>query len=291
METDGPRVILGLGTGRCGTHSLMGLLNRQPEASFTHEDLPHLPWDRRPGNSGIADRLRRFRETRPGRHVGDISTFYLPYAEEAIALDPRIRMICLERPRDEFVASFVRWLDTLHPLPTDNWSRHPAPGFEPDPFWSRIFPKYEVSDREAGLRLYWDEYRARAAELAARYLRQFRIFATEAFNSPSDVREILSFAGIPRELQVIEAGVRGGRSDRVAIHARRAIATSAPPDDPRQCVVLVPYLDAIHPACEDGLRRWKAGDTRSVAPPSAATPSTGSAEHSRSRPCKTAFAS
>ena len=248
-------VILGLGTGRCGTHSLTDLLNLQTGAEFTHEEWPLLPWNRVAGRPGIGERLRRLRRTRAGRYVGDVASFYLPYAEQAIALDPKLRMICLERPREEVVASFCRWLDTVHPLPTDHWSRSPAPGWYHEPFWSRIFPRYDVSDRGEGIRRYWEDYHQAAAELARRFPQNFRVFPThEALNTDTGVRDLLTFAGIPEDRQVVRVGVAGAGSESTPVHPRRDPATVTDPVDPKRCVVLVPQSAAIVPACERALK-------------------------------------
>jgi len=40
-----PPLIIGLGTGRCGTHSLVDVLNAQDGAAVVHEDKPILHWD------------------------------------------------------------------------------------------------------------------------------------------------------------------------------------------------------------------------------------------------------
>lgn len=247
-------LVVGLGTGRCGTHSLVELLNRQPESAVTHEEFPLLPWRRVPGYPGIAERLRRIRRSRTGRLVGDVASFYLPYAEEAIALDPSIRMICLERPREEVVASFSAWLDAVHPLPTDHWSRVPGPGWHHELFWTRIFPQYDAADRAAGIGLYWDEYHRTAAALAQRFPRQFQVFPTESLNTESGQSALLTFAGIPQSIQVLAPGIRSARAGEVGVHPRRMAPPTADRYDPRRCVVLVPFASAIAPACEAALR-------------------------------------
>ena len=38
------RLVLGIGTGRCGSHALAELLNHQPDANVTHEQPPLLDW-------------------------------------------------------------------------------------------------------------------------------------------------------------------------------------------------------------------------------------------------------
>ncbi|MBW3600963.1 MAG: hypothetical protein KY475_27320, partial [Planctomycetes bacterium] len=109
----GQRLVLGLGTGRCGTHALAQLLDRQGDARVTHEEPPLLPWRRREGQAAITARLARWRRERRERLIGDVASFYLPYVEEALEAEPELRVVCLRRPREEVVASFCRWLDAI----------------------------------------------------------------------------------------------------------------------------------------------------------------------------------
>ena len=249
-------IILGLGSGRCGTHTLAEVLGQQREAHFTHEQPPLLAWRRAPSAPGIRERLDRLRRTRSGPYIGDVASFYLPYAEEAIAAEPGIRMICLERPRDEVVASFGRWLDAIYPIPTDHWSRNPAPGWHQDLYWSRIFPKYDAAGREEAIRLYWEEYHRTAEELASRFPEHFRIFPTAALNDERGLRAILTFAGIPRDQQVIAVGLKRAISESARVHPRRrdAMEAAGRPGDPRRCAVLVPSASDVAPACEEALK-------------------------------------
>src|SRR5262245_55888342 len=102
---DGRRIILGMGSGRCGTRSLAAVLSRQPGTKVTHEAKPLLPW-RNPRSSVIAQRFERMQRAVHDGVVGDVASFYLPYAEMAIAIEPDVRIVCLKRPQDDVVESF-----------------------------------------------------------------------------------------------------------------------------------------------------------------------------------------
>jgi len=66
-----PSIILGIGSGRCGTFSLAHVLNRQPSVEVSHEDPPLLPWRREPGEAVIRERFARFRTVDyPGFYSG-----------------------------------------------------------------------------------------------------------------------------------------------------------------------------------------------------------------------------
>lgn len=144
------KIILGMGTGRCGTLSLAEILNGQPNTQVTHEEPPILPWDHEPNSGIIAKRFARMRRKRDAKFIGDIASFYLPYVEEIIKAEPDVRIVCLKRDKDAVVKSFCRWLDQAHPLPTNHWAKELPPGWHYEPNWSRIFPKYNIQSREEG---------------------------------------------------------------------------------------------------------------------------------------------
>src|SRR5437667_11423287 len=107
------RIILGIGSGRCGTRSLANLLNRQPGTRVTHEEPPRLPW-RIPHARAMAQRLAQIERSRQEQVVGDVALYYLPYVEQAIEHSPDVRILCLKRPREEVIESFCRWIDKVH---------------------------------------------------------------------------------------------------------------------------------------------------------------------------------
>jgi hypothetical protein len=247
------KIILGMGTGRCGTLSLAEILNAQPNTHVTHEEAPLLPWDNERNSGIIAKRFDRMRRKRNAEFIGDIASFYLPYAEEIIKAEPDVRIICLKRAKDAVVKSFCRWLDLVHPLPTNHWAKDLPPGWHYEPNWSRIFPKYDIQSRDAGIARYWDEYNERAEILAKEFPDHLRIVDMEQLNDGAGVSELLSFVGIPKDQQVNQAGHHTHKSSHSPTQpvGNRA---SAHPMDPRKCVILVPYTGSIVPQCEQSLK-------------------------------------
>ena len=97
-------IILGIGTGRCGTGSLARVLNQQPDAVCSYDEPPLLPWKRSDdGQRMLRERFARFRLHAAKGILGDVARFYLPYVEDAIAVEPDVRIVCLRRPREEVV--------------------------------------------------------------------------------------------------------------------------------------------------------------------------------------------
>jgi len=165
-----------MGAGHCGLSLLPQILNTQPGTCVTHEELPWLPWvkgdggrredrgwriedsdgeaadsQRDGGSPGIRERLRRMLATRTEQRVGDVASFYLPYVEEAIEVAPDIRIVCLQRPREEVVAGLRQSLIQPAGDSTNHWAKVPAAGWSHDPSRTFIFPQYEsrISARES----------------------------------------------------------------------------------------------------------------------------------------------
>jgi len=244
-------IVLGIGTGRCGTASLAKILNEQPDAVCSFDEPPRLPWKHADGQRVLRERFARFRLHGKARLLGDCASFYLPYIEDAIAVEPDIRIVCLKRPREEVVASFCQWLDKTMPLPTNHWAERPAPGWHHDPLRTRIYPQYDTPNREEGIRRYWDEYYRRVGELIERFPEHIRLFDTyEALNTEAGQREMLTFVGIPAERQVLSVGTR---VENPPDRRRRPRPLSDNPMDPRRCAVLVPFASSITPPCERSL--------------------------------------
>lgn len=248
-------IVFGIGTGQCGTRGLAVILNGQPGAYITHECLPVLPWRHEFDRPGIRERLNRFRTAWPHRFVGDVASYYLPYVEEAISLDPNVRIVCLERSRDSVILGFCRWLDSVNPLPTNHWSDRPLEGWHHEPIWTRTFPQYKVRNREEGISCYWEEYHMIAGDLARRFPDNVRVFPTESsLSTESGLQALLTFVGIPEDSQNLSMIDWEALDFPTEPHPRRATLATASDNDPRRCVVLVPYSGSILPGCELGLR-------------------------------------
>ena len=248
------RMILVTGSGCCGLVSLLSLLNRQPGTRLTLGEPPLLPWDRAPGDRAIRGRLARLRRTRDAQVIGEAAAFLLPYLEDAVAADPDVRVLALSRPRGEVVACFGRFLDAHNAFPTNHWAAEPGVGWSHDLMWTRTFPQYDTADRAEGIGRYHDDCTRLLAAAAARFPQNVRVFGMrEALDTEAGQRELLDFAGYPREEQVPEVGVRAHRVEP-APPRPQARRTSNHPLDPGRCAVLVPYTGHIYPSCENGLR-------------------------------------
>lgn len=197
-------IVIGLGTGRCGTKSLAVLLNHQPSTAVGHEMRPLLPWDKAGAPQDVRSRFAMLVERYPQvARVGDVGHFYLPYIPDLFEAFENLRVVCLQRDREETIDSFIRWITaTRSGRPVNHWSLD-RDGFESDP-WDRCFPHYPTRDMAQGIGRYWDDYYREAQRLATAFPEQFRIFPTErSLREVDGIRELLDWVGVPRARQCI----------------------------------------------------------------------------------------
>lgn len=171
-------LVIGTGSGRCGTQSLAALF-RLNGLDCTHErHSDRLTYE----GSDLADEIEG----------ADVHLGWIWYAERL--LNRGARIVCLKRDMEETTASWLRKLgdyDHVRKMGTPNR-------------WDKCFPTYKAETKEAALNMYWSHYYDRAKWLE-RY-DDFKVFDTECLNTAHGQREILSFVGIER--QIVKPGLR-----------------------------------------------------------------------------------
>ena len=181
------KIVIGLGSGRCGTMSLAGLLNKQPCSMVTHENLT-MPWNRNPDIHEL-----RFKSllSRDADLTGDVGYYWIIYVEDLLEVRSDTKFICLKRDREEVIESMWNHCRGLNVHPTDDWFM--------------VYPRYNT-DRKTAVGLMWDEYCKLSEFFQSKYPDSFRIFGMDLLNSEDGQREILSFAGI--ENPTLQVGIR-----------------------------------------------------------------------------------
>lgn len=197
------QIVIGLGTGRCGTLSLARLLDRQPNARVQHEpevDNALFEWEAPAVKRAqcVSRQLDEFRKW--GRPlVGAVHYVYLPYARDYIAQDPSVKFVVLKRPRHEVVASYLRKVGGCN-----HWQPR-ADGKQPTR-WERTYPTFcdpGLSKAEA-IGMYWDLYAAEVAVLCQAYPQSVRCYSHEAvLNDAATQEEMLSWLGVDQPNLVV----------------------------------------------------------------------------------------
>ena len=156
--------------------------------------------------SAQAEQLRAAGERVPeSTLVGDVNYAHLPYCADYLRLDSTARVVVLRREREATVGSFFDWTepggDPGTVLSRNHWQtseeQDDAARTQLDE-WDFTFPKLEgaASKREA-IGRYYDEYYARAAELAREFPDRVAFFESPGlFYDRSRLAALLRFLGI-----------------------------------------------------------------------------------------------
>lgn len=201
-STNLPSLIIGLGTGRCGTVSLATLLDAQPNVSVTHESTPLLPWTI--SLRDLDDKLESLMH-RNVRMAGDIAYYYLPYVEHIILRSPDVKFVCLRRAKEEVVRSYM-----VKTEGRNHWMVHDGNDWTLDPKWDPTYPKFNATNKESAVSAYWDTYYEEVERLVKSHPTSVQIFDIEkSLNTAEGVNELLEFVGIPQSDRVLHVGHRG----------------------------------------------------------------------------------
>jgi len=181
------KVVIGFGTGRCGTKSLARFLNKQEGVDISHEGLP-LPFH--PCWGQYFDTLAALM-LRDSPIVGDVSAGWLFYVDRIITDFPDNFIILLDRRNiGEVVESFYFYLSKHENIKRDNgelWGTYPIE--------EAYFSKEAI--RRSVERYVWQQ------RVLQGIYPDIRCVLTKELSSKSKQIGLLNKLGIPREKHVL----------------------------------------------------------------------------------------
>lgn len=186
-------MIIGCGTGRCGSKSLAGLLE------INHELKPLLPWYYR-------ESLYEKKWKQLLKEGGDVSMSYLNYLPKFIE-DHNAKVVCMMRDKQETIDSFMR-----KSARNNHWMNHDGERWEYDPVFDDVFPTMEADSKRDAIADYWDLYYDRAEKLLKKYPDNIAIFNIETLNSKKGQDKIFNFAEIPEDQRNYKVGIKLNKS-------------------------------------------------------------------------------
>ena len=204
------RLLLIVGSGRCGLLSMVNVLNRQPGAKVSCEEPPLLPWR-------ADDRPRLLANASPAGERGAAkASWATPLRSTCRTWRTPGRRTGLARHRPEAagretVASFIRFLDEYNAFPTNHWAEEPGLGRYHDPLWTAVFRNttQPTARKVSG---------ATGTSTTTRWRTLPKSIPTgcvfdmaEAMNTEAGQKAVLDFAGFPEAEQVLAVGTRVSR--------------------------------------------------------------------------------
>lgn len=200
------KLVIGAGSGRCGTTSFAHFLNAQKGAIVSHETFTNrIPWDRA-GQKVYVDKLIRRGQNSKARYFGDVAlqwTNNIPYLVEKGA-----KVVILKRERDDVVRSFLQKSRSRN-----NW-QPPGAGGTPKAPWFNCFPKFDGPSKAEALGQYWDHiYQELVPSSLDKYgSDNILVVYVDALNNERGLKKILDWIGIDPEDQAIKVGIHRNKA-------------------------------------------------------------------------------
>ena len=164
------KMVFGIGSGRCGTHSLQKLLNIQNETKITHElgDKPIMTW----GVNIFEYRLQIEKIKKRKESIkGDVGFYWLPYVELLISKEDA-KIVVLKRDKSETVSSFYK-----KTISRNHWQEHDGKKYRYCR-WDHCFPNMLANTKKEAIEMYWEYYYEEVSKLLKKYPQNLKLWNT-----------------------------------------------------------------------------------------------------------------
>lgn len=200
------QLIIGLGTGRCGTVSLASFLNAQSNTRVIHEGTiggKHHLFHWNGGSDEVITWLETLRQHLRKQRFGDVAYYFLPHVEVILERWPDAKFVVLKRERSATVESYLHKTRGLN-----HWMDHNGSEWWFDPVYDPTYPTLDAPSKKAAVERYWDLYYHRIDTLLTTYPDAFTLHNMHDLNSLEGRREILSFLGYKADEMVLSGSYR-----------------------------------------------------------------------------------
>jgi hypothetical protein len=199
-------VVLGIGSGRCGSTTLSAAFAGLPDACATHENPPRINWD--PINEQVQfhmDRLRRLADYFP--LVFDAAHSWFRVMDRFFAEFPNGKVIGLARDTQPCVQSYLKFQGRGRGS-ANHWAPHDN-GIWIAQAWDAVYPSYPVppglvpgteaayATKAAMIAQYVTEYNQALTALAEAEPHRVALIRTEAMNDPATAQRIAALVNQP----------------------------------------------------------------------------------------------
>ena len=190
-----PKIIIGLGTGRCGTVFLSEFLKHQPKTeSCSHESIKYTFTE-----CNINTTYKQLKDANcinKQNSVAIISAFALLGVDEISKFFQETKLIILIRNKDKLIKSFMNW--TKDGPPNNYWVPN-TKNIWHQTSWECYFPKFpelEEKTKEEAISAYYDYYYDICNILSKKYDSLW--INTEYLNDINTLNKILDFCGLDK---------------------------------------------------------------------------------------------
>lgn len=206
------RLVIGLGTGRCGTKSLAYLLNLQSNVKVSHEMAPVFRFNKSEHWLPICYSKIDEILSREEQIVGDVAFCNLWRSEEIADYHKNTVFVCLKRNKEEVVRSFTeKCLRNNHGVGCRNFwddmwfvrvngKKVRRRGSN----WDQVFPNFSGRTLDDVISRYYDWYYEEVDKLEI----DVKIFDIDDLNTVGGIIRILDFVGVQSEDRIIKTNIK-----------------------------------------------------------------------------------
>ncbi len=181
--------VIGCGTGRSGTLSLSRIIGRCRGMYCTHEAAPLLPWE---WNEHLyRGKVALLRDSPDS--VGDVYFAYLPYLRRLFDDVDGLRVVCMERDREQVIRSYVGWTRDRN---VNHWMRHDGTRWNRHG-WDTAYPKFDATSKEEALGMYWDFYYHEIRAIRDEHPDAVMVLPVEELNTEEGQSLLFDFLDMP----------------------------------------------------------------------------------------------
>lgn len=178
-------IIIGLGTGRCGTVSLTRLLNLQNSCVASHESVARSSQNGETWGKNFTE-LVNYIDNKSEKFVCEVSFYNLPYVEQLINRYDNVKFVIMKRDRQETIDSYMKKTSGRN-----HWQTHDGTHYRKCE-WDSTYPKFEGVDKTDSIGMYWDYYYNMCSDIDQSLCYTIN---TNDLNDEAKCLDMLSFCG------------------------------------------------------------------------------------------------
>jgi hypothetical protein len=184
------KIVVGYGTGRCGTKSLAEFLDQQDGFNVTHEKVG-IHWEM--ALNDPIDTVDNMLRDRPEKIVGDVTFAWIKWLWLILGRYQGSKAINLVRPLDDVIESFWNFkknvTDDNHFRPGETWLAYPFNSFRPT-----------KDEMVRTLKM----YRLLEASVRKTYPHSIFVLEMEELNDPSVLQQMLEWLDFGQEEYILD---------------------------------------------------------------------------------------
>lgn len=188
------KIIVGLGTGRCGTTTLANLLDMQENTSCLHEPLKYIPTHK--FSEAASKKIVANYMQRKAPISGTIALNYLSYLNSIFDTFNDVHVLVMKREKKEVIESYLKKVKHKNSN-ANHWMKHNGKKWKRHR-WDQCFPTFKVNNIQEAIGMYWDYYYEQIEKKSKEIGFNYQLIPIEFLNNKSEMIKVFKNIGYKR---------------------------------------------------------------------------------------------